>query len=631
MLLQLRDISIRFIEDPVLDEANFTLLEGERVCLVGRNGAGKSTLMKIIAGDLEPDSGEIIHPDGLVVNRLIQDIPEHLDGTVFDIVASGLGNTGTLLTRFHRAEAAGDQATMDQTREALNQHEAWGEKAHVEALLSRMELPVDKLFQQLSGGLKRRVLLAQCLVNHPDILMLDEPTNHLDVEAIRWLEQFLIQESLNIVFVSHDRAFLDRVATRIVEVDRGKLHTFPGNFNAYRQKKRDALDAERRANAEFDKQLAEEEDWVRRGVKARTKRNMGRVRRLEEMRDVASQRRKYHQRAAIKAQFGEASSKRIVEARNVEASIAGQTVLHKATFKIQRGACVGIVGPNGSGKTTLLRYLLGLREPESGHFKFGDNLESAYFDQTRSALNLDKTAAWNINEGSDKVDFNGREIHVLGYLRAFLFTPDRAQTQTRLLSGGERNRLLLAKLFAQPSNLLVLDEPTNDLDVETLELLEDLVRDYPGTVVLVSHDRAFVNNVVSHLFVYASPEKGFDLIVGNLEDSNRIQKAAQSEKRDQQKRQSGNTGTAKTSKSGKSKLSYKEQRELDHLPDEIQKVEQSIEKLQQSMLEPDFFQQDAETVKREQTRLNELENKRDTLFERWDSLEALQNKLRANV
>ncbi|MGH8274124.1 MAG: ATP-binding cassette domain-containing protein [Gammaproteobacteria bacterium] len=427
-----------------------------------------------------------------------------------------------------------------------------------------------------------------------------------------------------LVFISHDRAFLDRVATRIVEVDRGRLYNWPGNYGDYRRRKREALDAETQANREFDKQLAEEEAWIRRGVKARTTRNMGRVRTLEAMREEAGERRKYQKRARIRAQFGEESSRRVIEAHRVNASIGGKTILHGFTHKIRRGEAIGVMGPNGCGKTTLLRVLIGEHPPDSGTLKYGENLQIAYFDQNRRQLDLEKTAAWNVADGADRISFEGKSLHVLGYLKAFLFTPDRARTPMKVLSGGERNRLLLARLFAQPSNVLVLDEPTNDLDIETLELLENLVAEYPGTVILVSHDRAFVNNVADGLFIHEG-ENGFRYHVGNYDDWQHRQKSqAQPEPGPSPARpfKPANRGKARSGK-----LSYKDQRELDGLPEQIQKLEGRIADWQKKMAEPDFFRQTSEAIKAEQNRLADVERELETAYARWEKLEALQNEL----
>lgn len=620
MLINLRDISLRFTELPVLDEVSLTIEDAERVCLVGRNGAGKSTLMKIIAGELLPDAGEITHGDTLKRARLIQEVPGNLHGPVFEIVALGLGRAGELLLEQHRTQDPAQQALLHHEMEALGAEDA---RARVAAQLSRMGLDGTAQFDDLSGGLKRRVLLAQALVGEPDLLLLDEPTNHLDIAGVGWLENFLLGANCAQVFISHDRAFVDRLATRIVEVDRGKLCSWPGRYADYRKNKAEALQQERESNREFDKQLAVEEEWLRRGVKARTKRNMGRVREIEAMREIVAGRRKYHKRPAIRAQFGEATGKRVIEAFKLSASIGGQPIVTDFSLKIQRGQCIGVMGPNGCGKSSLLRLLLGEIKPDSGSLKYGENLQIAYFDQNRSALDLERTAAWNVADGAERIDFEGKSLHVLGYLKAFLFTPERSQTAVKLLSGGERNRLLLARLFSQPSNLLILDEPTNDLDVETLELLENLVNNFPGTVILVSHDRAFVDAVVDGILVYQQGT-GFEFNVGNYADWQRQDALNRAPAAGHANRNASKPKTA----AGSRKLSYNDQRELNTLPEAIESLENDISVRQQAMAATAFYQQEPEAIREAQVQLAELQKQHDALFERWQELEALQEALK---
>ena len=626
MLITLRDITVQYSREPVLDKVNLTVEEGERLCLVGRNGAGKSTLMRLLAGALEPDGGEIERRDGLRVAQLPQEVPADIAGSVYAVVSAGLGERGRLLDAYHTAvadHAPADQ--LDRLQHALEAAGAWTARVEVDALLTRMGLPPEMDFRQLSGGMKRRVLLARALVGQPDLLLLDEPTNHLDIAGVTWLEDFLLGAALTLVFISHDRAFLDRIATRIVEVDRGALHNWPGRYADYRRRKLDALAAEQAANRDFDKKLAEEEAWIRRGVKARTTRNMGRVRALDDLREQAAGRRKYQQRAAIKAQFGEQSSKRVLEAKNVSARIADTTVLRDFSFKLQRGQVLGVMGPNGCGKTTLLNVLLGLRAPDSGTLVHGENLQVAYFDQNREQLDGERDAAWNIAEGADRIDFDGRSLHVLGYLKAFLFTPDRARTATRLLSGGERNRLLLARLFAKPSNVLVLDEPTNDLDVETLELLEDLILDYPGTVILVSHDRAFVNEVVDGLLVHEG-ERGFRHYVGDYDDWLRQARSAANDApaKGATKAAARPAPQASAAPTAAARLSSAEQRELKRLPQDIEKIETRIAALHARMAAPEFYQQPVEEQRAAQGELAQQEAALERAFERWTALEAAQ-------
>ena len=627
MLISLRDVSVRFTAEPVLDRVSLAIQEGERVALVGRNGAGKSTLMRVIGGSLEPDEGEREHAETLRIARLEQEVPPELSGSVYELVTRGLGETGRRLLAYDRAARSGESPErLLELQHALEQSGAWKEKARADAAISRMSLDPAAEFRTLSGGLKRRAMLARAVVGDPDLLLLDEPTNHLDIEGVAWLESLLLGAHCAIAFISHDRAFLDRVATRIVEVDRGRLYNWPGNYAEYRRRKADALQAEREANREFDRKLADEEAWIRRGVKARTTRNMGRVRALEAMREQAALRRKYQKRAQIRAQFGEESSRRVIEAHRLNARVAGHTILRGFTHKIRRGDTLGIMGPNGCGKTTLLRVLLGELSPDGGTLKYGENLQIAYFEQDRAQLDIERDAAWNVAEGAERIDFDGRSLHVLGYLRAFLFTPDRARTPVKLLSGGERNRLLLARLFAKPSNVLVLDEPTNDLDIETLELLEDLVAGYPGTAILVSHDRAFVNNVIDGLLTHEG-EHGFRYYVGNYDDWLRQRDAAPAE-------QAAHAGgeerpAARTGGRRPRKLGYKDQRELEILPARIETLEGRIAELYERMGDPGFFRRDGEEIKETQRRLDELETERDAAFARWEALEALRAELEA--
>jgi ATP-binding cassette subfamily F protein uup len=627
MLITLRSVTVQYTREPVLDRVNLTIDEGERLCLVGRNGAGKSTLLRLLAGNLEPDEGDIERRDGLRVAQLPQDVPPGLSGSVYSVVSAGLGERGRLLDDYHAAvEHGASAATLDNLQHALEQAGAWTAQVEVDALLTRMALPPAAPFEHLSGGLKRRVLLARALVGQPDVLLLDEPTNHLDIAGVTWLEEFLLGATFALVFISHDRAFLDRIATRIVEVDRGALYNWPGRYADFRRRKADALATEQAANREFDKKLAEEEAWIRRGVKARTTRNMGRVRALEDLREQAAGRRKYQRRATIKAQFGEQSSRRVLEARNVSARIADTTVLRDFSFKLQRGQVLGIMGPNGCGKTTLLNVLLGLRPPDSGTLVHGENLQVAYFDQNREQLDLERDAAWNVAEGAERIEFDGRSLHVLGYLKAFLFTPERARSATRLLSGGERNRLLLARLFAKPSNVLVLDEPTNDLDVETLELLEGLILDY--TVILVSHDRAFVNEVVDGLLVHEG-ERGFRHYVGDYDDWRRQARTDAPDTRATKHAAAKPSRQAATRPARPSGLTAAEQRELKRLPQDIEKIEGRIEALHQQMADAAFYQQPIDDQRSAQQQLSEQEAALELAFERWQALESRSNQVAA--
>lgn len=629
MLMILRDIYVRFTEAPVLDHASLTIDEGERICLVGRNGAGKSTLLRVIDGSLTPEEGQIEHAPTLRVQSLPQDVPPEVTGSVFDVVARGLGDAGERLLAYHRELAQG--ASHDRLESLQHEMESsgdWHQKVAVESVISRMDLHPETEFRELSGGMQRRALLARALVGEPDILLLDEPTNHLDISGVEWLEEFLRGAPWALVFITHDRAFLDRVASRIVEVDRGKLHSWPGDFAAYQRRKAEALDSERRTNAEFDKRLAEEEAWLRRGVKARGTRNMGRVRNLERMREEAAQRRDYQGRASLSAQFGESTGKRVLDARQLTVYAGGRPIVRDLDLKIRRGQTLCVMGPNGCGKTTLLRALLGEIPPDSGRIIEGENLQVGYFDQNRRQLQADKSAAWNVADGNDHVDYNGRNLHVFGYLRAFLFTPERARVESRLLSGGERNRLLLARLFARASNVLVMDEPTNDLDMETLELLEDLVTDYPGTVILVSHDRAFVNAVADAMLVHEGEERGFRHYVGNYDDWLRQRPPA--EPSTGAGRRPRTPARARKPRS-QTKLSYKDQRELDRLPGEIESLEEEVQSLHAAMTDPGFFEQSPDAIRVTQERLKELEERHSEAMKRWEDLEQRKVDLKANA
>jgi len=617
MLITLRSVTVQYSHEPVLERVDLVVEDGDRVCLIGRNGAGKSTLLKVLAGELSPDTGEVERRDGLRVAQLPQDVPRTVAGSVYSVVSAGLGPRGQLLDEYHAAlEAGADQERLDSLQHALEAAGAWTARVEVDALLTRMGLPAQAEFTTLSGGMKRRVLLARALVGQPDLLLLDEPTNHLDLAGVTWLEEFLLGTPLALVFISHDRAFLDRIATRIVEVDRGALHNWPGRYADYRRRKAEALAAESAANKDFDKKLAQEEAWLRQGVKARGTRNMGRVRALDDLREQAAERRKYQQRAQITAQFGEQSSKRVLEARQVNARIAGTTVLREFSFKLQRGQVLGIIGPNGCGKTTLLQVLLGQRAPDSGTLLHGENLQVAYFDQNREQLDLERDAVWNVADGAERIDFDGSSLHVLGYLKAFLFTPDRARTAVKLLSGGERNRLLLARLFAKPSNVLVLDEPTNDLDVETLELLENLILDYPGTVLLVSHDRAFLNEVVDGLLVHEG-ERGFRHYVGDYDDWLRQRPVEAVPARSAPRAPA--PPRAKPAAAG---LTPAEQRELKRLPQDIEKIEGRIAALHQQMADAAFYQQPIDIQRAAQHQLSEQEAALEHAFGRWHELES---------
>jgi ABC transport system ATP-binding/permease protein len=626
-LMNLQGVRLAFGGPLILDRIDFQIEKGERVCLVGRNGEGKSTLMKIIGGEITPDSGEMIRQQGLKVTRLTQEVPHDISGTVFEVVAGGLGHIVKLLADYHGISA---RLAHEQTPALMNElervhHEletagGWEANNRIETVITRLKLPSDAMFNELSGGYKRRVLLGKALVSEPDLLLLDEPTNHLDIQSIDWLEEFLLSYAGTILFVTHDRMLLKKLATRIVELDRGKLTSWPGDYNTYLERKQALLNAAAKEDARFDKRLSQEEVWIRQGIKARRTRNEGRVRALEEMRKQRSQRRELSGAVKMDVQKAEASGKLVVVAEDVGFGYGGRAVIKDFSTTIMRGDKIGIIGPNGSGKTTLLKLLLGDLKPETGKIKPGARLEVIYFDQHRAHLNDERSVAENIGEGNDTVMINGNPRHVIGYLQDFLFSPERARTPVKVLSGGERNRLLLAKLFTKPSNVLVLDEPTNDLDGETLELLEELLLDYPGTVLLVSHDRAFLNNVVTSTLVFEGGGKVAEY-VGGYDDWLR-----------QRPRENGETPKKKTLLSDKqaaqpkraAKLSYKEQKELETLPGKIEKLEAEQGELFKSMSDASFYQKSKDEIARTQERLKSIEDELAVAYERWEMLEAIE-------
>lgn len=628
-LLSLKQITVSFGGPNLLNKVDFQLDRGERVCLVGRNGAGKSTLMKLIAGEVTADSGEMVGIQDLVISRLEQEVPSGTHGKVFDVVAAGLGQVAPLLVEYHdiihQLQTDSSQALLDKLEKAQHKIEAadgWSLEQRVETVISKLSLDADMEFDSLSGGKKRRVLLAQALVKQPDILLLDEPTNHLDIESITWLEGFLKSYGGTVLFITHDRTFLQALATRIVQLDRGNLVSFPGDYENYLKKREELLAAEAEQNAQFDKKLAQEEVWIRQGIKARRTRNEGRVRALEALRKERSQRRERQGTANIQLQEADRSGKLVLEAEHIGQSYDGKTLFDDFSIVIQRGDRIGIIGPNGCGKSTLLSILLQRTEPEHGSVKLGTNLEIAFFDQLRSQLNEEESVVENVGQGSDHVEINGSRKHIIGYLQDFLFTPDRARTPVKALSGGERNRLLLAKLFTQPANLLVMDEPTNDLDAETLELLEDLLLNYSGTLLLVSHDRSFINNVVTSSIVFDTDGELREY-VGGYDDWLRQRDATQKSKPKAVAKPAAEKPT--TNQAKKSTLTYQEKLDLEALPAIIEKLEMEQETLTAKMSEPDFYQQDTDKVSQAQQALSELEAKMSKAFERWELLEEKAN------
>jgi len=608
----------------LLQHVDLAIEPGERIALIGRNGAGKSTLMKLLSGELRPDDGEIRVEGGRRVARLEQEVPLDAAGSVFDVVAAGLGELGAQLAHYHHLIHA-EPIDMDALAEVQAKIEAangWSLDQRVIETLERLGLDGDADFGRLSGGMKRRVLLARALVSQPDLLLLDEPTNHLDIAAIDWLEGFLKQWSGALLFVTHDRRFLRALATRIVEIDRGQVTSWPGDWDNYVRRKEERLNAEAQENARFDKLLAQEEVWIRQGIKARRTRDEGRVRRLKAMRVERAERRA--QTGNVKmatAQAGE-SGKKVIEAKEVSFAHGSNALVRNFSTTILRGDRIGLIGPNGSGKTTLLKLLLGELQPQAGEVKQGTQLQVAYFDQYRATLREDWNAIENVAEGREFVEVGGRQKHIIGYLQDFLFTPERARAPITRLSGGERNRLLLARLFAQPSNLLVMDEPTNDLDVETLELLEELLADYPGTLLLVSHDRDFLDNVVTSTIVMEG-EGRIGEYVGGYSDWLRQRDAAAvvAAPSKPQAAQAATPATPAPPSASKPKLSFKAQRELEELPGRIEALEAQIAGFTAKMAEPGYFQRDAAAVTADNAALAAAQRQLDDAYARWEALE----------
>ncbi|MCC8361842.1 ATP-binding cassette domain-containing protein [Lysobacter sp. A6] len=610
----------------LLDHVDLSIEPNERIALIGRNGAGKSTLLKLLSGDLKPDDGEVRLEGGRRVARLEQEVPGDAVGTVFDVVSAGLGEAGALLAEFHHISHAEvvDQRALAAIHARVEAAHAWSLDRRVEETLTRLSLDGDAAFARLSGGMKRRVLLARALVSQPDLLLLDEPTNHLDIESIDWLEQFLKSWNGALVFVTHDRRFLRSLATRIVEIDRGRVTSWPGDFDNYLRRREERANAEAQETARFDKLLAQEEAWIRQGIKARRTRDEGRVRRLEAMRVERGARREQMGRVRMEVAQGESSGKKVIEARDVNFAYGDRVLVRDFTTTILRGDRVGLIGPNGSGKTTLLKLLLGELAPQSGTMKPGTGLDIAYFDQQRASLREDWNAMENVSGGQDFVEIGGKRKHVLGYLQDFLFTPERARAPITRLSGGERNRLLLARLFAQPSNLLVMDEPTNDLDVETLELLEELLAEYPGTLLMVSHDRDFLDHVVTSTLVMEGDGRVGEYVGGYSDWLRQRPQAAIAPAAPQAaKAVQPSTSKAETpAQPAKRRMSYKEQKELETLPARIEQLESEVTTLTDAMHDPAFYQRDSAAIVAHNTKLAEAQAALDVAYARWMELDA---------
>jgi ATP-binding cassette subfamily F protein uup len=598
-LIRINEVTIRFLGPPLLDHVTCQIESSQRIGLLGRNGSGKTTLMRMMCGDATPDSGQCVLSPGVKVALLPQDVPRDLVGTVENVVLHGLPES------------------------ELTDSHLWESQQRVEKLLSRMNLSADLDVPTLSSGMKRRVLLARALVSDPDVLLLDEPTNHLDIDTIRWLEDFLLRWPTTLIFVTHDRAFLRAVATRIIELDRGRLFDWSCDYETFLVRKESALAAEEKQNALFDKKLAQEEVWLRQGIKARRTRNEGRVRALKQMRVERSERREKMGAAKLDIQQGQRSGALVAKVDEISFAYDGRSIVRGFSTTIMRGDKVGFIGPNGVGKTTLLRLLLGQLAPQQGQVRLGTNLEIAYFDQLRDQLNEEATVQDNLGAGGETVSINGSSRHILGYLQDFLFTPDRSRTLVRFLSGGERNRLLLARLFLKPANVLVLDEPTNDLDTETLELLEERLVDFAGTLLLVSHDREFLNNVVTSTIVFEADD--VREYVGGYDDWLRQRSASPaSEKVDKPKPAKGKSQPATDkSQNGKRRMPYREKRDLELLPSKIETLETEIGKLHATIADPKFYSRPANEIAREQINLKELTQQLAAAYKRWEELESL--------
>lgn len=627
-LISLIDLEFSIGGPLLLEGVNLTIEPNERIALIGRNGAGKSTLLKLIDRTIQPDGGEIRYQSGVRVARVAQEVPESVTGSVFDVIARGLGELGGLIREYHHAaEGTFDAERMGALQERIEAAGGWDADRLIETVIERLALDAEADFKRLSGGLKRRVLLGQALVTHPDVLLLDEPTNHLDIESIEWLEQFLIEYSGAIMFITHDRRFLRRLATRIVEIDRGQLTSWPGDWDNYLRRREERMHAEELERRHFDRKLAEEEVWIRQGIKARRTRNEGRVRALEAMRRERAQRREQAGQVRMAASDAGQSGKKVIEADHVTFSYDGEPIVRDFSTTIFRGDRIGLIGPNGSGKSTLLKLLLGQLEPDSGEVKLGTRLEIIYFDQHRSMLRDDWTAAENVGEGRDFVTVAGKQKHVIGYLADFLFTPERARAPITKFSGGERNRLLLAKLFAKPSNLLVMDEPTNDLDAETLELLESLLAEYPGTLLLVSHDRDFLDNVITASFVMEGRGRVGEYVGGYSDWKRQAQRvAAPRSAADSAAGQSPAPALKTESKaagaSKPKKLSYKLARELEQLPTKVEQLEARMAELSAQLNDPAFYRRPSEAIEKVNAEVASVQAEIDAAYARWDELES---------
>jgi len=630
-LIGMRDVCWEFGDPLLLEKVMFQIAKGERVCLTGRNGVGKSTLLKLLAGEILPDSGDVWRQQGATVAVLEQDVPTGFDGTIFDVVAEGLGTKGRALAEHNRicrqletVNTPGLVKRRDELQNRLNSDNGWELLRQVESILSRTGLDPEKKFADLSAGMKRRTLFSRALAGQPDILLLDEPTNHLDIDSIIWMEEFILRNVTTLLFITHDRAFLKNIANRIMELDRGSLVSYNCGYEIYLERREAALEAEESRDRVFDKKLSKEETWVRQGIKARRTRNEGRVRALKKMRAAFRARRKQSGNVRMQVQEAEMTGKLVIEAKNISFLYGATPIIRNFAAVIMRGDKVGIIGPNGVGKTTLLKILLKEISPHEGRVRHGTHLQVAYFDQLRAQLDTHKTVQENICQGNDFIIFNGQKRHVISYLQDFLFSSERCRTPVHVLSGGEKNRLLLAKLFTRPANVLVLDEPTNDLDVETLELLEKLLLEYQGTVLLVSHDRAFLNNVVTSTLVFEDQGQVNEYAGGY--DDWLIQRPQPKQERLPAKKFCNKHGP-ETSRPKERKLGFKEKRELKELPLKIDTFEAEQKELYAIMSDPMFYKKGKEEIASAQAHLTEVEDEIKAAYLRWEALENIDSAI----
>ena len=620
-LIRFEDISLDIGEQKILTEANVSIEAGERLCLIGRNGAGKSTTFKLITGQIEPDRGSVIYESKLIISQLEQSLPVSEDTTVCEIIRSGLSKIELLLKNYHDlvANTSGktDLLKLESLHKQIDAHGGWNLDQRVNTTISELNLPATKKMNELSGGWLRRVALGKALVQKPDILLLDEPTNHLDISTIKWLEDVVYSYRGTVIFITHDRAFIKKLASRILEIDRGKITSWPGSYSNYLKRKEKSLIDEKNEYAKFDKKLEQEEIWIRQGIKARRTRNEGRVRALIKMREERQARMTHGNQARINIEESEKSGRKVVRAKNINYQYSDEPLIKNFTLNIQRGERIGIVGNNGVGKTTLLRLLLGKIQPQSGTLKLGTNIEIGYFDQVRQKLDLEKSVADNVSEGKTYVKINGKDKHIVGYLKGFLFSPKRSMTPAKVLSGGEKNRIILAKLFTKATNLLILDEPTNDLDMETLDVLEEQLMQYKGTLLVVSHDREFLDNIITSMLVFEGKNQ-LNHYVGNFSDwLSRKQKLTELDHHEKSKniQQDGIEKIKKITK-----LSYKEQRALNALPDEIKQLEIDKNALEEKISVSSFYTQDQEKIQSTMEELNFLTQKIEAKTDLWSDL-----------